>query len=56
MWIEITEYGGGYRGTNVTPYAGVWIEIRYLTTIGLPINVTPYAGVWIEILCYELKR
>ena len=27
MWIEITEYGGGYRGTNVTPYAGVWIEI-----------------------------
>ena len=33
----------------VTPYAGVWIEIRYLTTIGLPINVTPYAGVWIEI-------
>ena len=33
----------------VTPYAGVWIEIRYLTIIGLPINVTPYAGVWIEI-------
>ena len=34
----------------VTPYAGVWIEMR---TTALMINryiVTPYAGVWIEII------
>ena len=34
---------------NVTPFAGVWIEIL---SIGLPrtdSTVTPFAGVWIEI-------
>ena len=40
----------------VTPYAGVWIEIRYLTIIGLPINVTPYAGVRIEIQTTQMNR
>ena len=35
---------------SVTPYAGVWIEIK-LTSIVFPVKsgVTPYAGVWIEI-------
>ena len=35
---------------NVTPYAGVWIEIRSVHEKELPLSVTPYAGVWIEIL------
>ena len=34
---------------NVTPFAGVWIEIfRYLLCFILW-SVTPFAGVWIEI-------
>ena len=33
----------------VTPYAGVWIEIRLSTTSVCDKTVTPYAGVWIEI-------
>ena len=34
----------------VTPYAGVWIEIRTIYLIGFLFPVTPYAGVWIEML------
>ena len=34
---------------NVTPYAGVWIEIgKAILSVGF-IRVTPYAGVWNEI-------
>ena len=33
----------------VTPYAGVWIEIRETATQPTRLIVTPYAGVWIEI-------
>ena len=33
----------------VTPFAGVWIEIRLLWSLGKSISVTPFAGVWIEI-------
>ena len=42
---------------SVTPYAGVWIEIRQLMNVEQPKQVTPYAGVWIEILynIYEMK-
>ena len=37
--------------SNVTPFAGVWIEIQYVVLIGERSNVvTPFAGVWIEIL------
>ena len=36
---------------NVTPYAGVWIEIKIEHTFYQPKVVTPYAGVWIEIDC-----
>ena len=33
----------------VTPYGGVWIEIR-LSLSGLQLTiVTPYGGVWIEM-------
>ena len=34
---------------DVTPYAGVWIEIRETVYIVFVVKVTPYAGVWIEI-------
>ena len=34
---------------NVTPYAGVWIEIRLNIKESFLPYVTPYAGVWIEI-------
>ena len=33
----------------VTPYAGVWIEIRLHPIPVARDSVTPYAGVWIEI-------
>ena len=33
----------------VTPYAGVWIEIRSQCHTIICYTVTPYAGVWIEI-------
>ena len=38
-----------YVLTVVTPRAGVWIEISYISDdiVGAP--VTPRAGVWIEI-------
>ena len=34
---------------DVTPYAGVWIEIANEEVQKISIAVTPYAGVWIEI-------
>ena len=34
---------------QVTPYAGVWIEMFVLYDVTLCVSVTPYAGVWIEI-------
>ena len=37
------------KGTAVTPYAGVWIEIGVWSGKFCGICVTPYAGVWIEI-------
>ena len=33
----------------VTPYAGVWIEIKIIWNPSKSCDVTPYAGVWIEI-------
>ena len=33
----------------VTPYAGVWIEIKTASGDFYTEFVTPYAGVWIEI-------
>ena len=34
---------------NVTPYAGVWIEMSVSVSLTVKYLVTPYAGVWIEI-------
>ena len=34
---------------TVTPFAGVWIEIRCMLVKTSITNVTPFAGVWIEI-------
>ena len=35
---------------DVTPCAGVWIEIRTLSNRRSSVYVTPCAGVWIEII------
>ena len=37
------------QGDNVTPFAGVWIEIIQSNNRAAPASVTPFAGVWIEI-------
>ena len=34
---------------HVTPFVGVWIEIRLDTVCLHSIVVTPFVGVWIEI-------
>ena len=34
---------------EVTPFAGVWIEIIASRTLRSVSSVTPFAGVWIEI-------
>ena len=39
----------GFFCDNVTPYAGVWIEIALDSQQQTLAIVTPYAGVWIEI-------
>ena len=35
--------------TTVTPFAGVWIEMRMDEIVPGVTSVTPFAGVWIEI-------
>ena len=37
----------------VTPFMGVWIEIRIISAAKASIFVTPFMGVWIEILYVE---
>ena len=44
----------GFCENQVTPYAGVWIEILYLKDNAYTEYVTPYAGVWIEMTYYYL--
>ena len=44
------------KKVRVTPYAGVWIEIRLATLYRCQNRVTPYAGVWIEIEQYILTK
>ena len=34
---------------DVTPFAGVWIEIKLGSVASGGLKVTPFAGVWIEI-------
>ena len=43
-------------GTNVTPHAGVWIEIGRVSFMPSLTKVTPHAGVWIEIERREPER
>ena len=35
----------------VTPFVGVWIEIKAAVGVGTAALVTPFVGVWIEIFC-----
>ena len=35
---------------EVTPFAGVWIEIVAKGAVSTVFDVTPFAGVWIEIM------
>ena len=43
--------------TEVTPLAGVWIEMSIPPTLRLGLsNVTPLAGVWIEIALEQSQR
>ena len=37
---------------DVTPFAGVWIEIISVHIISYKFSVTPFAGVWIEITVF----
>ena len=50
MWIEIYRLCSQKLHPRVTPYAGVWIEIKLKSWCESNKLVTPYAGVWIEIL------
>ena len=34
---------------KVTPFVGVWIEIKHLSELMNAVEVTPFVGVWIEI-------
>ena len=38
-----------FLACDVTPHAGVWIEMPNFPVISVSISVTPHAGVWIEI-------
>src|SRR5208337_4833827 len=35
---------------SVTPFTGVWIEIRDVGATGMESPVTPFTGVWIEMI------
>ena len=41
---------------SVTPFVGVWIEIKFLVLFIYLIKVTPFVGVWIEIIWYRLMH
>ncbi len=41
---------------NVTPFAGVWIEIPTVCPACAQSIVTPFAGVWIEIEVEEVME
>ena len=49
MWIEIDEIAAYILVKDVTPCAGVWIEMLQLIFARKGRYVTPCAGVWIEI-------
>ena len=39
-----------WKCARVAPYAGAWIEIRWLMGKSMGGRVAPYAGAWIEIV------
>ena len=49
MWIEIYMLTRLSLEKWVTPFAGVWIEIKPAQPEAARHTVTPFAGVWIEI-------
>ena len=40
---------------HVAPFAGAWIEIRFLIRKILPSIVAPFAGAWIEIQGCDIR-
>ena len=51
VWIEIVLIRLTSRSSIVTPFMGVWIEIRPCMQIFVQtLSVTPFMGVWIEIV------
>ena len=46
--MKPTRSGTSARGTQVTPFVGVWIETVYYIFVITPLYVTPFVGVWIE--------
>ena len=56
MWIEILICPGTLLVSEVTPLAGVWIEITWYWVKDFAFNVTPLAGVWIEICYYNSAK
>ena len=56
MWIEIIFLFIITHLLNVTPLAGVWIEISVSLKPLYGIEVTPLAGVWIEIRIVSATR
>ena len=49
MWIEIAPLSRAAILWEVTPCAGVWIEIQNHLQLNTCPKVTPCAGVWIEM-------
>ena len=49
MWIEIEGMSSYNVEGEVTPFAGVWIEMCKRKRNWYRCRVTPFAGVWIEM-------
>ena len=49
--MKLLAYATNAPSIDVTPLAGVWIEITGLRLSSSASPVTPLAGVWIEIVC-----
>ena len=47
--MKFPVFGSLARRFIVTPYGGVWIEMRHSLTSNISFLVTPYGGVWIEM-------
>ena len=54
--LKLTNYRSSIEDMDVTPLAGVWIEIQLSVESGKIHIVTPLAGVWIEISMNRTKN